>query len=206
MVRIYLIRHAEAEGNLRGVFQGIIDSDITETGAKQLDLLAERFRSIPIEAIYSSPLKRTIKTAQAVSRFHDLPVIIREGLIEINGGKWEDRTWGDLSVEFPEEMAVWSQDIVHFKAPGGESTRQVYDRIKAVVNAVAAENIGRTIAVVSHGMTIKTFLAYAAGLEWEEYKDTGWADKTAVSLIEYDDELVPHIVFANDSSHLDTLK
>ena len=51
-------------------------------------------------------------------------------------------------------------------------------------------------------MAIKAYLNYADGREWENYADPGWSDNTAVSLIEYDDELMPHIIFKNDSSHL----
>ena len=97
---------------------------------------------------------------------------------------------------------MWKEEINHFTAPNGESTKQVYDRMKAAMRRIASENKGRTIAVVSHGMAIKAYLNYADGREWANYADPGWADNTAVSLIEYDDELVPRILFKNDSKHL----
>lgn len=203
MVRIYLVRHAEAMGNVQEFIQGRIDTDISEKGYRQLECLAERFRSLPIEAVYSSPLRRAMTTAEAVNRYHGLPIIRNEGIIEINCGKMEGMKWAELPEKFPAELDAWNYRINEFIAPDGESTSQVYDRMKAAVDGIAAENIGKTIAVISHGMAIKAYLNYADGREWKNYADPGWADNSAVSLIEYDDDMIPHIVFKNDSSHLE---
>lgn len=203
MVRIYLVRHAEAEGNVREFFQGRINTDVSEKGRLQLERLAEKFKNIPIEALYSSPLKRAMSTAEAVNRYHSLPIITDDMLMEINGGDWEGVKWSELPEKFPGEYRMWKEEINHFAAPNGESTKQVYDRMKDAMRRIASENEGRTIAVVSHGMAIKAYLNCAEGREWENYADPGWADNTAVSLIEYDDKLIPKIIFKNDGSHLD---
>ena len=202
MVRIYLVRHAEAEGNVREFFQGRIDTDVSEKGRLQLEKLAERFRDISIEALYSSPLRRAFTTAEAVNRFHELPIITDSALMEINGGDWEGVKWAELPEKFPDHMRLWKEEINHFAAPNGESTRQVYERMKAAMKRIASENQGRTIAVVSHGMAIKAYLNCAEGREWDNYSDPGWADNTAVSLIEYSDKLIPRIIYKNDCSHL----
>ncbi|MCI7767472.1 MAG: histidine phosphatase family protein [Oscillospiraceae bacterium] len=203
MVKIYLVRHAEAEGNVKEFFQGRIDTEVSQKGRLQLDRLAERFRDIPIEAIYSSPLRRAFTTAEAVNRYHGLPIITDSELMEINGGDWEGVKWAELPQKFPAELRLWKEEINNFTAPNGESTKQVYDRMKAAMKHIASENQGRTIAVISHGMAIKAYLNCAEGREWENYSDPGWADNTAVSLIEYSDGLVPRIIFKNDDSHLD---
>ncbi len=202
MVKIYLVRHAEAMGNVLEFFQGRTDAEISDKGRKQLDMLAERFKDISIDALYSSPLKRTLSTADAVNRYHGLDILKRPDLIEINGGKWEGTPWSEIPVKFPTEYNVWTNEINKFHAPDGESTQQVYDRMKIVMDRLAEENQGKTIAVVSHGMAIKAYLNYADGRRWDNYSDPGWSDNTAVSLIEYDDMLVPRIIFKNDSSHL----
>lgn len=202
MVRIYLVRHAEAMGNVQEFFQGRIDTEISEKGRKQLECLAERFKDIKIEALYSSPLKRAVSTAEAVNRYHGLPMKFNDEIIEINGGRWEGEKWAELPVLFPEEHSTWNNAINKFQAPDGENTQQVYDRMKKAMREIAAENNGRTIAVVSHGMAIKAYLNHAEGREWCNYADPGWSDNTAVSLIEYSDELVPSIIFKNDCTHL----
>ena len=102
MTTIYLIRHCEAAGNVGRRFQGHIDADITENGRRQLELLAERFRELPLDAVYSSPLLRARLTAEAVNRHHGLPVMLDDRLMEINGGLWEGRPWAELPALFPQ--------------------------------------------------------------------------------------------------------
>ena len=96
MTQIYLIRHAEAEGNLYRRVQGHYDGDITERGRKQIDKLAERFRDIHLDALYSSDLRRAVTTASAITRYHDLPLITTPRLREVAMGCWEDRPWGEV--------------------------------------------------------------------------------------------------------------
>lgn len=203
MTRIYIVRHAEAMGNVLEFFQGRTDTEVSEKGKKQLECLGERFKDIHIDVLYSSPLSRAMATAGAVNRYHGLPVQVSEEIIEINGGDWENRKWSELPQLFPKEYDLWRNEINRFAAPNGESTLQVYDRMKEAMRKIAHENRGKTVAVVSHGMAIKAYLNYAEGREWENYEDPGWSDNTAVSLVEYSDDLVPRIIIKNDISHLD---
>ena len=66
MTTVYLIRHAEAEGNYYRRIQGHWDGQITALGMRQIDALAERMRDVPINAVYASDLSRTQTTAQAI--------------------------------------------------------------------------------------------------------------------------------------------
>ena len=201
MLKIYFARHAEAMGNVLEFFQGRTDCDVSEKGVKQLALLAERFRDIPIEAIYSSPLKRTVLTAEAVNKYHNLPIILDDGLIEINGGVWEGKPWADLPKLYPVEYGLWQNKMQNFYIENGEKMTEVFERMKYTVSNIAARNLGKTIAVVSHGCALRNYLCYAAGDGIERLKDVGWSDNTAVSLVEYDDELNPKIIFKNNSDH-----
>ncbi len=89
VTKLYLIRHCEALGNINDTFQGSIDEDITDKGQRQLDKLAERCKNIPFDVIYSSPLIRAVKTAQAADRYHGLEIIVDPAFSEINGGEFE---------------------------------------------------------------------------------------------------------------------
>ena len=92
MTTVYLIRHAEAEGNLYRRCHGHYDSTITDNGYRQIAALAKRFADVPIDAVYSSDLTRTQTTALAITRTHDLPLHLEPRLREIGVGVWEDRT------------------------------------------------------------------------------------------------------------------
>ncbi len=201
-MKIYFVRHAEAMGNVLEFFQGRTDCEVSEKGIKQLECLAKRFKDIPIERIYSSPLKRTMATAEAVNKYHGLPIIRDERLIEINGGVWEGRKWSDLPELYPVEYDLWKNKMEDFYIEGGEKMTEVYSRMKAAVQDIASQNRGRTIAVVSHGCALRNYLCFAMGKPIQFLKDVGWSDNTAVSLVEYDEELRPKIIFKNSNDHL----
>ena len=92
MTSIYLIRHAEAEGNLYRIAQGQHDSNLTDWGWQQVQALRKRFEGVQIDAVYSSDLYRTCATASAIYKPRGLPLHKRAGLREICVGDWEQRT------------------------------------------------------------------------------------------------------------------
>ncbi|MGN0553956.1 MAG: histidine phosphatase family protein [Oscillospiraceae bacterium] len=202
MTRIYFVRHAEAEGNVKEFFQGRIDCDISEKGAVQLEYLAKRFETIDYDVIYSSPLGRAMATAKAVNRRLQLPIIKREDIIEINGGVWEGKFWTEIERDYPVEHDLWKNDMKRFTIKDGESMTEVYERMKTAIADIVRENQGKTIVVVSHGCALRNYLAFAEFGTADRLGDVGWSDNTAVSLIEYDDSFTPKIIFKNDSSHL----
>ena len=104
MTTIYLIRHAEAEGNLFRRAQGHWNGKITERGKKQIDALAERFKDVHIDAVYSSDLDRARDTAGALLRGRDLELHTTRQLREIHMGVWEGDSWGNLSYQWHTQM------------------------------------------------------------------------------------------------------
>lgn len=202
VTRIYLVRHAEAEGNAMEFFQGSTDTRLTDKGQKQLQCLAERFRDIALDAIYTSPFGRARQTAEAVNHSHGLPLFSEPELREINGGDWEGKLWVKLPELYPEAYAKWTGEMWRFCAPNGESMQSVWNRMTAVFTRIAREHKGQTVAVASHGCALRNFLCYVEFGNMERLPDVGWADNTAVSLVEYDDETGWRLIFKNDASHL----
>ena len=200
--KIYIVRHAEASGNINGTFQGMTDCEISEKGKHQLELLKTYFDDIAIDAIYSSPLKRTMATAKAVNGTHDLPIQTVYDLHEINGGVWEGNSWESLPNLYPDLYEKWNDRPHEFHALEGESMQDVYDRMKNAVDTIARENEGKTVVVVSHGCAIRNFLCYATGVSFENLCDVIWLENTAVSLVEYDEKQHVSVKFINDTSHL----
>lgn len=201
MTEIYIVRHCEALGNAQQRFQGHIDSDISEKGALQLEYLAERFRDISLDAIYSSPLIRAVKTAQAINKYHGLPIQIDEDIIEINVGDLEGITRAEFAEKYPEHAKIWCNDIYNFAPPNGETMRSVYDRIVRAVLRIAADNDGKCIAIASHGAAIKALLCYAYGKPVEGICDIGWCDNTGVTCLKVENKNMD-IIFERDISHL----
>ena len=199
---VYFVRHAEAQGNVEEFFQGKTDCEVSEKGRKQLANLAERFKDISFDRLYSSPLKRAYETAEAVNRYHGYEIITNDGLVEINAGVFEGVKWSELPVLYPHEYDLWVNDLEHFEVKDGESMVTVYDRITKCVTEIISQNIGKTIVIVSHGCALRNYLTYAEWGNIHKLGDAGWLDNTAVSLLKYNDDLVPEIIFKNDTSHL----
>jgi broad specificity phosphatase PhoE len=202
MTRIYLIRHCEADGNINRVFHGHTDAGISENGKKQLAFLSERARGWKLDAVYASPLARALLTAQAVNRFHQLPIQPLAGLMEINGGHWEGCKFADLPQLYPDEFLSWEETPWEFSVAQGESMAQVYDRIWNTVLDIVRENPGQSVCVVSHGCAIRNFLCRASGLPLCRLSEVDWCDNTAVSIVDFDEALHPTVVLQNDTSHL----
>ncbi len=202
ITKLIIVRHCEAEGNKYRTFQGHTDSDISDKGKIQLDLLSVRCRNMHIDALYSSPLKRAYATAEAVNRFHHLPIQIEPGLIEINGGEWEGEKWAELPDIYPEQAHNWNCAPWDFKTEKGESMRQVYDRVWDAVCRIVKANPGKTVCIASHGCAIRNLLCRCMNKPIEELNTVDWVDNTGISIVDFDENMNPHIELLNDASHL----
>ncbi len=199
---IYIVRHCEAEGNVKGVFQGSTDFDISEKGRRQLDKLAERFKNINLDVIYSSPLKRAYSTACACNRDKKLPIICCNELAEINGGLMEGESWNQLDTLFPEEYTLWNNNFSLFAAPNGESVRDVYNRMSDIFIKICSENKGKNIGIFSHGCAIRILMCYIKGYPLERINDVLWCDNTAINCIVVNDDGKIEIKYENDYTHI----
>ena len=202
MTYIYLIRHCEAVGNLKRVFQGSTDCDISETGAKQLEFLKERFKNIKLDAIYSSPLIRARKTAEAVVCGKGLEIITRQNLTELSGGVVEGRPFQEAFNSIPGLADTWDNHPEDFAPEGGEKMRDAYERIWNTVKNIAAQNAGKTVACTTHGGVTRCLLCRLLKGDITKLSEMPWSENTAVTLIRFDDKLNPEVVFCNDTSHL----
>lgn len=204
MTRLIIIRHAEAAGNSERFFQGHADGQISEKGRAQLERLAERFKDIHFDVLYSSHLSRAVDTAEAVNKYHGLERQDNDGFIEINGGKWEGVKWADLPSRWPVRALMWRKYPWLYHAPGGESMRQVYNRVSGAALKTAKKHEGQTVAIVSHGCAIRNLLCWAKGLPVRRIDEIGWCDNTGISIIEIENGK-PTVISERDSSHLGDL-
>lgn len=121
MTTLYLIRHAEAEGNLYRRIHGQFDTNVTPNGRRQIAALARRFAAVPVDAVYASDLTRTQTTAQAIAAPQGLPLRLEPGFREINLGVWEDRAFGWLYAFETAQIQCFNQDPRHWQVEGSET-------------------------------------------------------------------------------------
>ena len=204
MTEIYLIRHTQAEGNLYHAMQGHWDGDVTALGLRQIDALAERFRDVKLDALYSSDLKRAMLTAGAIRRTHPLELQTRRDLREINVGPWEARFFADIQWETPELTELFLRRAEEFYLEGAETYGEVRRRAAAALEDIAQKNEGRSVAVVSHGVTIRCLLSFILQKSLDD-PELPICGNTGVTHLYYENGAF-RIDYINDCSHLAALE
>ena len=201
MTTIYLIRHAQADGNLYRRCQAWYDSLVTPVGYQQIAALETRFRDTHFDAVYSSDLFRTMTTARSICRPHKLPLYTDPELREINSGCWEDKPWGELLLNERESfLSFWRCDPA-WQVEGSETFGQIQKRFDSAVRRIAANHPEQTVALFAHGCIIRVTLAYWLGIPLERIREVPHGDNTSVARLEYDGETV-RVCWYNDISHL----
>ena len=192
---IYLIRHAEAEGNRYRRIHGWYDSNVTKNGLRQIEALGRRFDGVPLAAVYASGLCRTRRTAAVLAASRNLAVQDDLRFRKIGLGVWEDRPFGELSQEEPEQLRDFTDRPDRWRAEGAETFRECTDRFLAALRALAEAHTGESIAVVTHGMALRAALQAL-------FPDhpAGHSDNTAVTHLTWDGTF--HLDYSDDNSHL----
>jgi len=175
MTEIILVRHGETEWNVEEVFRGRIDVELNETGVRQAELLAEYLRDVNIEAVYASPLKRALRTAEMIAGSHQLEVEIAPGLIDFNFGKWQGLPHQEVKDRYQELYTEWVNHPENVKMPAGESLNDVRKRAVSVIDEVIVKHQG-TVVLVAHRVVNKVLICALLGLDnshfWNIRQDT----------------------------------
>ena len=202
---VYMIRHAEAEGNLYRRIHGWYDSLLTEQGKKQVELLRDRLLrdGVRFDAVYSSDLKRTMLTAQAAADVSGLAVIPEKRLREVNLGEWEDLTWGDAEHLQPEQLSYFNRDPAKWDVPGSEVYADTQSRMVSVVRELAKRHEGGVIACGSHGAAIRVLCAYIMKVPSYMINTVHHSDNTGITELTVDNDTGEFkIVRLGDAGHL----
>jgi probable phosphoglycerate mutase len=205
MTEIYVIRHVEAEGNLYRMMQGNWDGGVTQLGSMQRDVLAERFKNIHIDALYSSPLYRARFTATAITRYHnELEIQIEPRVIEIDSGRWEAQPFGNLIMEEGEQFNNFLRSPEDFKIDGAETFFDVQKRAMEALIEIAERHDGQTVAITSHGVAIRCALTGVLGMRINDVEAVPIFNNTGVARLFYENGKFS-AEYLNDYSHLEGL-
>lgn len=175
MTEIILVRHGETEWNRQEVFRGRLDIDLNDTGRRQAELLGEHLSRIKVDAVYSSPLKRALETADRIARHHRLGVQTAHGLIDLDYGEWQGLSKETVKTKYKGLYTQWTEKPHQVRIPGGESLDNVTERAVGVVDEVIARYQGRVV-LVSHRVVNKVLICALLGLGnsrfWHIKQDT----------------------------------
>src|SRR5918994_5304372 len=166
---ILLVRHAESDWNVENRFQGHVDRPLTERGCEQAEQLAEELVEPPLDAVYTSPLRRARETADVVAARHGLEAIVVAELREIDVGGWAGLSRTEVESRFPDAFRRWVRGGEGWD--DGESYTEMAARVvDAVLRIAEAHPGGARVLVVSHGGPIRALHAAAARMDVHAYR------------------------------------
>lgn len=162
ITHIFLIRHGATEWNRTKRAQGHADIDLNDRGRKQAVATARSLASEDLVAVYSSDLGRSMATARAIAEAHGLEVIADPDLREVDQGEWTGLHVDEIARRWP---GLWGEARHHHARPGGEAPADVRKRALAALTRIVSEHPEDTVAVVSHGGTIRWLSAEVLGYD-----------------------------------------
>ncbi len=168
-MKIILVRHGRTEWNKKELFRGRADMPLDQTGIRQSKKVAQHLSllDLHIETIYSSPLQRTLQTAQAIAgKLGIQPVKVVEDFIEFDYGQWEGCSLEDIKKRFPQDYKYWMHDPGMLRIPGGEAFQQVKERVMRGLDFVVGQAKDKSIVIVAHKVINKAIIGLLLG--WEE--------------------------------------
>lgn len=198
---VTVIRHGQTEGNVVHRWQGRTDSPLTETGQAQVASTAHHLP--PLDALYTSPLGRTMHTSRILTERLDLDPVPHDGLVEMAFGAWEDLTFEESEAQDPELFQkVYRQEIDLPRGRTGESFAQAGERFADTIALLVAASNGDRLGAVSHGAAIRAYLTGIAGLGFAERNTFALPRNSSMSSVIYSDQ-APVLASFNVAPHLD---
>lgn len=187
-MRLIMIRHPKTEANERKLVYGWTDALYSEAGKATIPWIVEKLHDVKIDRIYTSPLTRTRLLAEAIAADHGAAVgestncgaeaapeiFADERIMEMNFGKFENKTTAELEKEYPEEFRSYRENFNDAVVPGGESYRQVAERTVAFLKEIYQRHEGErtgdeeTVVVVSHSLVIHAAMGYLLGVDLDD--------------------------------------
>lgn len=199
--RLYLIRHGATPLTAEDRFSGAANVFLSEEGRAQVERLSARLADDHIDAVYASPLDRTIETAEIIARPHKLTPIGRDGLREISHGHWEGMTRNEVESQFSDEYSAWETDPFTFAPEGGESGISVLARALPVIREIVVDHRDKNVVVVSHKATIRLIISSLLGFDVRGYRDRLDQAPACLNVLDFKDTVHARLMLFNDVSH-----
>ncbi len=203
MTKVYVVRHGQTAWNLEEVFRGRMDIPLDDTGKKEVHLAGEALKKETIHAIYSSPLSRSMETAENIAKFQNIKVEPCEAIIDISYGEWEGVSLIEVQKKYPDLYELWIKEPHKVKFPGGESLEEVRMRTMDTIKNLLEKHEDENIALVAHRVPNKVISCSALGIDnsnfWRIQQDTA-----STNLFTYKDGQWI-ISYLNDTSYLKIL-
>ncbi len=187
-LKVYFLRHGETDFSQTGGYCGDLDAELTAEGVEMATGFANAYQAISWEAVYSSPMKRTIATAQPLCDAVGVEMQLRSGLKEIAYGKWEGHTLDYVKQHFGEDYLRWRAEPAWNPPTGGETSVQIASRSSLVLAEIQEKYRTGNVLVVSHKATIRIMLCSMLGIDLGRYRDRINALTASVSIVKFNEQ------------------
>ena len=161
-----LVRHGETDWNRDNRFQGHADPPLNEAGRAQARELAETLGTRDFAALHASPLRRATETAEILGGSLGLEPVADDALKEVDVGSWSGLTRSDVEARYPDGFARWLE--YGHGWDDGETYEELGARVVSGLLAIAALHDREEVLAVTHGGPIRSALAAAEGIPFEE--------------------------------------
>jgi probable phosphomutase (TIGR03848 family) len=199
MATLFLIRHAVTAQTGRVLYGQTRGIGLDDRGRAQADGLVQRFASVRLTAIYSSPLERCVQTVEPLATAQRLAIAPVPDLIEMDAGSWTGRTLAQVRRTKP--WTTVQRQPSAFRFPGGEGFVDAQRRSVGALETIARRHPRGRVAIATHGDIVRIVLAYLLGTSLDDFQRIV-VDTASVSVV------VTHranrrVVLVNDTGGLE---
>jgi len=182
---LYFLRHGQTARSRDNVFCGSIDPELTPDGLDMAKAFAAAYRDTSWEAIFCSPMQRTKATAQPLQEAVGMELQLREGLKEINYGKWEGQSVETVSKQYHDDYIRWIADPAWYPPTDGEAAIAIAHRSLQVIEEIQQLYSTGNVLIVSHKATIRIMLCELLGIDVGRFRYRLGCPVGSVSIVEF---------------------
>ena len=201
-LKLYLLRHGETTYSRTGGYCGDLDPELTENGQKMAQAFAKAHQAIAWDAVFVSPMKRTIATAKPLCEASGMEMQFRDGLRELRYGKWEGLTNEFVKENYSEDYLRWLTEPAWNPPTGGETAVQLASRASLAIAEIQEQYPSGNVLVVSHKATIRVILCSLLGIDLGRYRDRIDVPAASLSIVQFG-ALGPMLKVLGDRSFMD---
>lgn len=199
---LYFLRHGQTECSRNNAYCGSIDSELTAEGVEMAEAFAAAYSSTPWTAVFSSPMRRTVATAKPLCAAIAIQPELRDGLKEINYGKWEGKPPEVITQEYHDDYLRWSADPAWYAPTGGERAVIIAARAIQVIEDIQQLYSSGNVLIVSHKATIRIILCSLLGIDVGRFRYRLGCPVGSLSVVEFTSH-GPLLKALADRTHLD---
>ncbi len=185
-LNLYLLRHGETTFSQSGNFCGETNAELTPEGVQMALSFADVYKKLKWEAVYVSPMKRTVATAKPFCDAIGIDMQLRDGLREGSYGQWEGKSKEFAQENYSENYVNWLTEPAWNAPKGGETAVDIANRSMPVIAEIQEKHHQGNVLVVAHKATIRIMLCSLLGIDLGRYRNRINILVASVSMVKFD--------------------